>query len=148
MQLAPPLRKSAGPFSAPDLVPITADTRGQATEGEQMGRLCGEARSGRHCEEGSIPPPCDPSLIAVPPQIMKEEYGCVESHRLMDTRLMLCTIACSFSGFALVYDQLHPFPASLVVLTVCALSYPPTVSCMIQCPCYIVSTVYDCGVVF
>lgn len=54
-------------------------------------------------------------------QIAKEEFEYVENFTLMDQRLAICTIACSFSGFALVYDYLYPFPASRMVLAMCAI---------------------------
>lgn len=54
-------------------------------------------------------------------QIARDEYSYVENFRLMDQRLAICTIACSFSGFALVYDYLYPFPESRLVLAVCAI---------------------------
>jgi signal peptidase complex subunit 2 len=56
---------------------------------------------------------------------MVNEEECVEEFTLVDRRLVLCTIACGFSGFALVYDYLFPFPHSEVVLAVCAIRYPP-----------------------
>lgn len=55
---------------------------------------------------------------------MIDTYGFVESHYLMDTRLAICTIAVAFAGFALLWDYLHPFPASKPVLICCVLSYP------------------------
>lgn len=58
-------------------------------------------------------------------QIMMEEYGCVEDFTIIDMRLALCTIACSFSAFALVYDYINPFPKSGTVLATCAIRYPP-----------------------
>lgn len=57
-------------------------------------------------------------------QIVKEEFQFVENFSIMDQRLVICTVACSFSGFALAYDYLYPFPASRMVLAVCAISYP------------------------
>ena len=55
---------------------------------------------------------------------MKEGYGYVEDHKLVDTRLFICTLACSFSLFALGYDYVFPFPASRIVLASCAIRYP------------------------
>ena len=43
---------------------------------------------------------------------------------MVDRRLFLCTIACSFSIFALLYDYLYPFPQSRFVLAVCSVRYP------------------------
>lgn len=56
-------------------------------------------------------------------KIAKEEFQFVENFSVMDQRLAICTIACSFSGFALAYDYLYPFPASRMVLAICAISY-------------------------
>ena len=56
-------------------------------------------------------------------QILKE-FGCVEDFTIIDFRLFLCTLACSFSLFALVYDYLRPFPASCYILATCAIRYP------------------------
>ena len=49
-----------------------------------------------------------------PPQFMKDHYSCVEDHSLVDHRLALCTVACSFSLFALVYDYLYTDRKSVV----------------------------------
>ena len=57
---------------------------------------------------------------------MVDDFSCVEDFRLVDQRLVLCTLACAFSGFALVYDYLYPFPRSQTVLAVCAIRYPVT----------------------
>lgn len=55
---------------------------------------------------------------------MKEKFGYVESHKLMDMRLLICTVAVGFSLFALIWDFLRPFPESRPVLIMCVLSYP------------------------
>ena len=54
-------------------------------------------------------------------QIMVDDFECVEDFKIVDRRLFLCTLACAFSAFALVYDYLFPFPHSKVVLAVCAI---------------------------
>lgn len=46
-----------------------------------------------------------------------------ESHRLMDTRLGIATIACLFSLYAIIWDWFYPFPQSKPVIIVCVLSY-------------------------
>ncbi|CAD5118187.1 DgyrCDS6914 [Dimorphilus gyrociliatus] len=46
-----------------------------------------------------------------------------ESHRLMDTRLAIATIACLFSLYAIIWDWFYPFPLSKPVIIVCVLSY-------------------------
>ena len=58
------------------------------------------------------------------PQIMADEFRCVEDFGLVNWRLLLCTVACVFSVFALVYDYLNPFPQSRTVLAMCAIRYP------------------------
>lgn len=55
---------------------------------------------------------------------MKDKFGYVESHKLMDMRLLICTVAVGFSLFALIWDFLRPFPESRPVLIMCVLSYP------------------------
>jgi len=57
-------------------------------------------------------------------QVLTDQLGFVESHRLMDGRLLLCTVAVGFAVFALIWDYLYPFPLSRTVLIVCVLSYP------------------------
>lgn len=59
---------------------------------------------------------------------MMEEYGCVEDFAIIDRRLLLCTLACSFSAFALVYDYINPFPKSRTVLATCAIRYPTSIT--------------------
>lgn len=49
--------------------------------------------------------------------------GFAESHRLMNGRLLISTIAIAFSGYALLHDWLHPFPESRNVLIACVLLY-------------------------
>ena len=48
----------------------------------------------------------------------------VEDFRITDFKLILCTIACTFSLFALGYDYVSPFPKSIYVLATCSVSYP------------------------
>jgi len=56
-------------------------------------------------------------------KIMLDTFGHVESHTLMDGRLIICTIACVFAVFAMIWDYYHPFPESRTVLIVCVLAY-------------------------
>jgi signal peptidase complex subunit 2 len=51
------------------------------------------------------------------------EFGYEESHSLTDQRLAICTVACTLSLGALVYDYFFPFPASKYVLGFCSLGY-------------------------
>ncbi|KAF0299569.1 putative signal peptidase complex subunit 2 [Amphibalanus amphitrite] len=51
------------------------------------------------------------------------KYKYSESHWLMDWRLAICTLAVGLSGLAIVWDFLHPFPASRPVLIFCVCSY-------------------------
>jgi signal peptidase complex subunit 2 len=55
--------------------------------------------------------------------VLTEKLGFVETHKLVDGRLFLCTIAVGFAVFALVWDYLYPFPLSRTVLITCVLSY-------------------------
>jgi len=56
-------------------------------------------------------------------RIMIDTYGYAESHALMDGRLVICTVACLFALFAMVWDYFHPFPESRSVLIICVLAY-------------------------
>ncbi|XP_067948228.1 signal peptidase complex subunit 2-like [Watersipora subatra] len=56
-------------------------------------------------------------------KMMKDEFKCDEDHSLMNGRLGLSIVAVSFSGFAVLWDYLHPFPESRSVLIICASAY-------------------------
>ncbi|XP_052104708.1 signal peptidase complex subunit 2-like isoform X1 [Mytilus californianus] len=56
-------------------------------------------------------------------KVMTENFGFKEEHRLMDLRLLICTVAVGFSLFALVWDYIRPFPESRPILIICVLSY-------------------------
>ncbi|CAB3980701.1 signal peptidase complex subunit 2 [Paramuricea clavata] len=56
-------------------------------------------------------------------KVLTEHLKFVENHRVIDTRLAICTIACLFAVAALIYDYYIPFPTSRPVLILCVLSY-------------------------
>jgi len=66
-------------------------------------------------------------------QVLTDQLGFVESHRLMDGRLAVCTIAVGFALFALVWDYLYPFPLSRTVLILCVVSYPCCTALLVHC---------------
>lgn len=57
-------------------------------------------------------------------QVLVDKMGFIESHHLMDGRLIICTIAVAFAMFALIWDYLKPFPLSRPILIICVLAYP------------------------
>jgi signal peptidase complex subunit 2 len=44
-----------------------------------------------------------------------------EDHTLMNMKLIISTVAVLFSGIALVYDWMHPFPKSQNVMFICVI---------------------------
>uniref|UniRef100_A0A2C9JPI4 Signal peptidase complex subunit 2 n=1 Tax=Biomphalaria glabrata TaxID=6526 RepID=A0A2C9JPI4_BIOGL len=56
-------------------------------------------------------------------KVLLDIMGFKESHKLMNGRLFLCTVAIGFAMFALLWDYLYPFPQSRNVLLCCVISY-------------------------
>ncbi|XP_076031381.1 signal peptidase complex subunit Spase25 [Oratosquilla oratoria] len=55
--------------------------------------------------------------------VLISRYGYTESHKLMDGRILISSIAVGFSLFALFWDWYFPFPQSRSVLLICVTSY-------------------------
>lgn len=56
-------------------------------------------------------------------QVFTEDLKYSEKNIYVDIRLLLSTMGCGVSLYALLYDYLNPFPKSKIVLIVCVLSY-------------------------
>jgi len=52
-------------------------------------------------------------------EVLLDVMGLEEDHGLMDGRLVICGLAVAVAMFALLWDYLYPFPASIQVLVVC-----------------------------
>lgn len=51
------------------------------------------------------------------------DQGYEENFKLVDQRLVICTLAVLAAGFALLYDWLYPFPASRNIIICSVVSY-------------------------
>jgi len=56
-------------------------------------------------------------------EVMKNKLAFPECHKLMDGRLLICSVAVAAAMFALLWDFLNPFPKSKPVLIICASTY-------------------------
>ncbi|KAK4026274.1 probable signal peptidase complex subunit 2 [Daphnia magna] len=56
-------------------------------------------------------------------EVLVDKFNYTENFALVDGRLAICTLAVGIAGFALLWDYLHPFPQSKIVLLVCVLGY-------------------------
>lgn len=56
-------------------------------------------------------------------QVILQHFKYDESNLLVDIRLLLCTLPVGAAFFALIYDFLHPFPESALVLKICVYAY-------------------------
>lgn len=56
-------------------------------------------------------------------KFLTSQKDCIETHSLIDGRLLISTVAVLFSLYAIAYDYLYPFPESKLVIIVCVISY-------------------------
>nr|CAH8876482.1 unnamed protein product [Trichobilharzia regenti] len=56
-------------------------------------------------------------------ELFMKKLGLVETHRLFDGRLFLCTISVLIAGFGVLFDYIYPHPRSRTVLIVCISLY-------------------------
>ena len=69
----------------------------------------------------------------------------VEDFYITDYKLLLCTIACCFSLFALGYDYVAPFPKSIYVLASCVVSYPYVMLLLVTHVQWVARVHLNCG---
>ncbi|CAH8564899.1 unnamed protein product [Schistosoma turkestanicum] len=56
-------------------------------------------------------------------ELFMKKYGLLETHKLFDGRLILCTISVLIAGFGVLFDYLYPHPQSRTVLIICVTLY-------------------------
>uniref|UniRef100_A0A3Q0KDE8 Signal peptidase complex subunit 2 n=1 Tax=Schistosoma mansoni TaxID=6183 RepID=A0A3Q0KDE8_SCHMA len=56
-------------------------------------------------------------------ELFMKKHGLIETHKLFDGRLILCTISVLIAGFGVLFDYLYPHPHSRTVLIVCVTLY-------------------------
>ncbi|EEB12041.1 microsomal signal peptidase 25 kD subunit, putative [Pediculus humanus corporis] len=66
---------------------------------------------------------CKNALDDTVKEILTKKFNYVETFGLIDIRLCLCGVAVGVALFALLWDQLYPFPLSRSVLAVCVSTY-------------------------
>lgn len=55
--------------------------------------------------------------------VLLSRFSYIESHKLLDGRLIISSVAVGFSIFALIWDWLYPFPQSRSVMLMCVVVY-------------------------
>nr|CAX76983.1 signal peptidase complex subunit 2 homolog [Schistosoma japonicum] len=56
-------------------------------------------------------------------ELFMKKHGLIETHKLFDGRLVLCTISVLIAAFGVLFDYLYPHPRSRTVLIACVSLY-------------------------